>query len=49
MRDGTYLGEVFKSVRLGAKQLRGYYFGTLEAAILKFEAYEKINLNELVR
>jgi hypothetical protein len=44
---GEYLGKVFKSIRIGNKQLRGYNFGTLEAAILKFEAHEKISLNEL--
>jgi Family of unknown function (DUF5906) len=45
-----YFGSVFfKKIHIGSiRGLRGYVFGSLEDAIARFEAYEKIKLSELV-
>ena len=45
-----YLGKVFhkKNHIGGVRGQRGYIFGSLEDATARFEAYEKINLSELV-
>jgi len=45
-----YLGLVFlkKKHVASVRDKRGYVFGSLEDAIARFEAYEKISLAELV-
>jgi len=44
-----YLGKVFESRRdIGGRGRRGYFFGNVCDAKAKFEAYEKIMLNELI-
>lgn len=44
-----YLGEVFdKKNHVGGRDKRGYVVGSIEDAIARFEAYEKISLSELV-
>ena len=46
---GRYLKKVFEPGRnVGSRGKRGYIFGDVNAAKAKFEAYEKIKLNELI-
>lgn len=45
---GTYLGRVYQSIKdVGRSGLRGYYFGSVDAAVIAFERFEKVKLREL--
>lgn len=44
----AYLGKIYlKTIHVGQRGTRGYRFGSLENAVALFEAYEKIDLEEL--
>jgi hypothetical protein len=46
----SYLGKIFEKLkRIDSSNIRGFYFGNIENAIKQFEAYEKVNIEELIK